>query len=294
MPPDAIHGVMVNDRLSIAAILPGLRTKWIGQPPRAMILLEEVGSTQTVAMEAMGRGAEDGTVVLAEGMTAGRGRLGRVWYAPPGVNIYCTVILRPTLPPARLPLITLMAAVSTVQAVREVTGVEATIKWPNDILVGGLKAGGILTEAVVERDSVRGVALGIGLNVNMTRETMPQDLRETATSLREASGRAPDRMPDRMIDRTVLLRRLLETLENWSDRLAAGDPRDILQAWAKWSETLGRQVKVITPQRIVTGRAHGVTGEGALILIRDDGTEDVVTSGDVIHLRPGEVHAARD
>lgn len=279
----------MNDRLSIAAILPGLRTVRIGRPPRAMILLEEVGSTQTVAMEAMGRGAEDGTVVLAEGMTAGRGRLGRVWYAPPGVNIYCTVILRPALPPARLPLITLMAAVATVQAVREVTGVEAMIKWPNDLLIGGLKAGGILTESAVERDSVRGVALGIGLNVNITREQMPQDLRETATSLREATGRAPDRM----IDRTVLVRRLLETVEIWSDRLAAGDPRDILQAWATWSETLGRQVKVITPQRIVTGLAQGVTGEGALILRLHNGTEEIVTAGDVVHLRPGETHAAR-
>ncbi len=276
---------MPDDRLSVEAIRPGLRTARIGQPPRAMILLEEVGSTQTVAMEAMGRGAEDGTVVLAEGMTAGRGRLGRAWYAPPGVNIYCTVILQPALPPTRLPLITLMAAVATVQAVREVTGIEATIKWPNDILIGGLKAGGILTEVALERDSVRGVALGIGLNVNMTREQMPQDLRETATSLREASGRA--------VDRAAMLRRLLETLETWSDRLAAGDARDILQAWARWSETLGRRVKVITPQRTVTGRARGVTGEGALILVRDDGSDEVMTAGDVVHLRPGEIDAAR-
>lgn len=256
-----------------------------------MVLFDEVDSTNTAALAAIGRGVEDGTVFLAEGMTAGRGRLGRVWYSPSGVNIYCTVVLRPGIPPARLPLITLMAAVATVQAIRESTGLAATIKWPNDIMVKGKKAGGILTESVIERDSVRGVALGIGLNVNMTRQAMPAVLRRTATSLRQVSGHVHDR--------TVLLRRLLQALDHWYGRLTSPAPGNvagdgILQAWRRWTETLGRRVKVMTPRRTVTGLAHSVTAEGALILRLHNGTEEIVTAGDVVHLRPGETHAARD
>ena len=243
-------------------------------------MFDEVGSTNTVAMTAIGRGAEDGAVFLAEGMTAGRGRLGRVWHSPPGVNIYCTVVLRPAMTPARLPLVTLMAAVATVQAVRETTGLDATIKWPNDILVKGKKAGGILTEAAVEQDRVQGVVLGIGLNVNMTRQATPVVLRRTATSLRQASGRVHDR--------TALLRRLLQTLDVWYGRLMRPGTHgrgEIIQAWRRRSETLGRRVRVMMPRRTVIGLAYGITEEGALVLRLDHGAEVMVTAGDVVHLR---------
>ena len=153
---------------------------------------ETLDSTNDLAKELAAQGAPEGTVVVAETQTGGRGRLGREWNSPPGVGLYVSLVLRPMLPPMELPQITLTTAVAVVRAVRRVTGVAPGIKWPNDLLLNGKKLGGILTEMETESDRIRHVVVGLGLNVN--NPAFPPELAATATSLALATGRAFSRV----------------------------------------------------------------------------------------------------
>ena len=223
-------------------------------------------STNDRARELAGEGVDD-VVVLADEQTGGRGRLDREWASPSG-GVWLSAVCRPELPPARVPVYTLAAAVATTAAVREV-GVNAEIKWPNDVLVGDdeRKLAGVLTEMKGEADRVSWVVVGVGLNANVDAGAVP----ETATTLRERVGD---------VDRAALTRTLLERF----DELRT-DPESVLPAWRERAATLGRRVRVETPGGEVVGEAVDVEFPGQLVVATDDGRRRV-SAGDCEHLRP--------
>jgi len=230
------------------------------------------------------KGAPDGTVVLANTQSRGRGRMGRNWISPPDVNLYFSIIFRPGGDPRRVGLWTLAAANAVAQAVEQTVGLPARLKWPNDLLIHHKKVAGLLLESVVQKGRIRYLVLGIGVNVNLLCETLPETLRDSVSSLRQESGH--------VIDRIRLFQRVLETLEIQYRSFQNEPPGKILNTYSARSETLGRTVRVLDQDHEWTGIAEGLTPEGALILRRDDQEEVIIRSDDVVHVRPSYV--ARD
>lgn len=229
---------------------------------------ESIDSTNRRARELAGEGAED-VVVLADAQTGGRGRLDRTWESPPG-GVWLSLLLRPDLPPAQVPVYTLAAAVATARAAQE-TGLDACIKWPNDVLVvtddTERKLAGILTEMEGEADRVSWVIVGIGVNANIDVDDLPPG----ATSLREEVG---------AIDRRAFVQRLLMMFHELRD-----DPDAILSAWREHAHTLGRRVRIETPTTSVIGEAIDVEPPGVLVVETAEGLVRV-SAGDCEHLRP--------
>ncbi|WP_227376506.1 biotin--[acetyl-CoA-carboxylase] ligase [Haladaptatus halobius] len=225
---------------------------------------ESIESTNDRARELAADGAED-VVVLADEQVGGRGRLDREWVGPSG-GVWTSLVLRPNLPPAHAPLLTLAAAVAVTRAARE-AGVPAEIKWPNDVLVGKEKLAGVLTEMEGEADRVSWVVVGIGVNVNVPGASLPED----ATSVQESAG---------SVNRRIFVQRLLEEF----DALRA-DTDEVLPAWRENAATLGQRVRVETRDGEVVGKAVDVVPPGALVVETDDG-EVRVHAGDCEHLRP--------
>jgi BirA family biotin operon repressor/biotin-[acetyl-CoA-carboxylase] ligase len=227
---------------------------------------DAVPSTNARARE-LATAGEDRVVVLANEQTGGRGRLDRGWRSPSG-GIYLSVALRPDITPMEAPLLTLAAAVATTRALRE-AGVDAGIKWPNDVLVRetGEKLVGILTEMEGQADRVSWVVVGFGVNANVD----PAHLPEGATSVRAEAGD---------VDRRAFVQRTLEEFE-----ALRGDPGAILDAWREDAITLGRRVRVETPEGEVVGRALDVETPGRLVVETTEGPVRV-HAGDCEHLRP--------
>jgi BirA family transcriptional regulator, biotin operon repressor / biotin---[acetyl-CoA-carboxylase] ligase len=262
----------VPDRLTPLELRPLLNTHDVGQ---ALHWHEEIGSTNDRARELAEEGAEHGEVVIAEAQTAGRGRRGRGWSSPPRRNLYFSVVLRPDLPPARAPELTLVASVAICEALRQ-AGVEAGIKWPNDLHASGRKIAGILTELAAEPERVSWVVLGVGVNVNARAEDFPEDVRRDATSvLLERGEPAP---------RALLAAACFTALEEWIDRHAEEGFGPVAVAWRKRSVTLGRDVVVKVEGREVVGTAEDIDESGALLVRTGAGLERILT-GDVALLR---------
>ncbi len=237
--------------------------------------LPETSSTNTVAMELARQGACDGAVVLAETQSGGRGRLGRTWISPRG-NLYLSVVLRPSVPISKAPLITLLGAVAVASAVRAYPGLDAGIKWPNDVLLSGKKVCGLLSEMSAEPDRIRHVVLGIGVNVNMDLRELPTDVRPLATTLADASGRP--------VDRTLFLRHLLAELDTWY-RAFRTQEAAVLAAWRSLNVTLGRRVAVSGSGPALEGLARDIDDEGRLLVELDTGALHRVAAGDVTVLK---------
>ena len=262
----------IPDRLTPLELRPLLNTHDIGQ---VLHHFEVISSTNDHARELAEEGADHGEVVIAESQTGGRGRRGRPWVSPPGLNAYFSVILRPDLPPARAPELTLLASVAICDALRQ-ANVPAAIKWPNDLLAQERKIAGILTELASEPESVRWAVIGIGVNVNAGRADFPPELRDVATSvLLERGAPAP---------RALFVAACLTALEDWLDWHAEEGFEPVRQAWRERSATLGRDVTVRTDGRDIVGRAEDIDELGALLVRTEQGVERVL-SGDVVHLR---------
>jgi len=262
----------IPDRLTALELRPLLNTHDIGQ---ALHCFEEIGSTNDAAKDLAEEGAAHGEVVVAESQSSGRGRRGRPWVSPPRRNLYFSVVLRPDLPPARAPELTLVASVAVCDALRQ-AGVEAGIKWPNDLLASGKKIAGILTELSAEPDRVHWVVVGVGVNVNARPEDFPEELRGEATSvLLERGQPAP---------RALFAAACLTSLEGWIDRHAEEGFGAIRDAWRARSVTLGREVSVRVEGRDVQGVAEDLDDRGALLVRTRSGLERV-DSGDVKLLR---------
>lgn len=248
----------------------GLGTEQIG---KEIYTLPQASSTNEVAFRLALKGAEEGTAVLAELQTKGKGRMGRTWESPAGLNIYLSIILRPRMVPSKTPLITLMAAVACAEAIDEVAGLLPAIKWPNDLLLEGKKLGGILTEADMELDTINFVVVGIGINVNMTRLSFPPSIKDTATSLQEALGRE--------ISRIALIQAILRHMEQWYERLRQGRGAEITRRWKELSLVKGQQIEVTSLGEVVRGTALDIDEDGALLVQTDNTTIKKVVAGDV-------------
>jgi BirA family biotin operon repressor/biotin-[acetyl-CoA-carboxylase] ligase len=233
-------------------------------------------STNRVALELGHAGELEGTAVLAEEQTAGRGRAGRSWVSERAAGIYVTLLLRPRLAPVQAPLLTMMAGLSVHAAVEAVTGLNVDLKWPNDLLIGGKKAGGILTEMHAEPSQVRFVIVGIGLNVN--QENFPGELAHIATSLRMETGKPQSRME--------LLVRLLREFEGDYNRfLREGVPGVVERFETVSSYARGKRVRVSNGSESYVGTTAGLGPEGLLQVEREDGRLMTVIAGDVAEAR---------
>ncbi len=233
-------------------------------------------STNRVAME-LGNGDEpEGTVVIAEEQTAGRGRAGRKWHSERGTGLYFTILLRPRLSPAQAPLLTMLAGISAHSAIEAQTGLTLELKWPNDLLLNGKKIGGILTEMYAEPSAVRFVIIGIGINVN--QEKFPDELSGVATSLKGESGKNTYRLE--------LLVRLLRQFESDYNRFLREGSGFVVERFQKLSSFgQGRRVRIDTGTATYTGTTAGLSPEGLLLVLRDNGAVTTVIAGDVTEVR---------
>jgi BirA family biotin operon repressor/biotin-[acetyl-CoA-carboxylase] ligase len=263
--------VDIPDFLHPAAIAAGMSTRRLG---RVMVTYPETGSTNAVASRLGEEGAAEGTVVLAESQAQGKGRLGRIWTSPPGVNLYCSVLLRPPIPPSNAPQLTFLSAVAVVRAINNCSVLAPVIKWPNDILINGAKVAGLLNEMTAETDRVSTLVLGIGVNLNMTREQFPDDLRHPASSLLLESGIR--------VDRIAFTRNLLEALDELYDCYLAGGYPEIRDEWLSYCGVIGKQVFISDTATLErAGVARGIDENGALLLELPDGTVERIYAGDV-------------
>jgi BirA family biotin operon repressor/biotin-[acetyl-CoA-carboxylase] ligase len=265
--------VRIPDILTPSLLRPELRDGAIG---RNIVHYFRTESTNDVALKLAAGGAEHGTVVVAEEQTAGRGRLGRVWFSEKSSGIYTSVILRPPLSPAAAPVLTLMAGVAVHQAVSSVTGLAVDIRWPNDLLVNGKKVCGILTEMSAEIDRLHAVVLGIGINVNHSQ--MPAELKLIATSLRLEANRS--------ISRSNLFVVLLRELERHYRLLLKDGNKAITERWAAVSSfARGKRVRVVTPAGEALATTAGLDPSGAFRIRHDDGREELLVAGEVLEVK---------
>lgn len=253
----------------------GLATEVLG---RQVVHYFDIPSTNNEAKRLAADGCPEGTIVVAEAQQAGRGRLSRGWFSPPGGGIWLSLVLRPPFPPQEAPKCTLLAAVAAVEAIRETTGVTCGIKWPNDILWQGRKVMGILTEMSAEMDAINYVVIGMGLNVSVPAEAFPEELRETAASLAMASSRT--------FSRVSLLQQLLGRLEHWYRRVQAEGFAPVLDAWRQEALTLGQPVRVLAPGHSFDGVAEDIDQDGALLVRTEEGLQRVLAGDVSLRSRP--------
>ena len=233
-------------------------------------------STNSVALTLASKGAEHGTVVVAEEQTAGRGRLGRAWHSEKSSGIYVSVILRPPLAPSAAPILTLMAGLAVQQAILCSTNLAADIRWPNDVLISGKKVCGILTEMNGELDRLHFVVLGIGINVN--HRALPDELKAIATSLRLEAGKP--------VSRVHVLIALLRELEKHYQLLLREGGQAIATGWAAASTfAAGKTVRVLTGTGEYQAVTAGLDARGALRVRRGDGREEILVAGEVVEVK---------
>jgi BirA family biotin operon repressor/biotin-[acetyl-CoA-carboxylase] ligase len=264
--------IEVPDRLTSLELAPLLATRELG---RTLHAFDSLPSTNAEAWARAQAGAGHGEIVIAEHQTHGKGRRGRSWSSPRGLDLAFSAILRPDVPPARAAEVTLLAAVALAQTLDE-AGAEAAIKWPNDVQLRGKKVGGILTELSADTERVHFLVLGMGVNLNAGPEDLPPEVAELATSLRLARGQ---RVP-----RALFTAALWTRLEAWLDRWTDEGFGPVRAAWRERASTLGQQVVVRGEGAELTGVAEDIDDSGAL-LVRCEGTLRRVLAGDVEHLR---------
>jgi BirA family transcriptional regulator, biotin operon repressor / biotin---[acetyl-CoA-carboxylase] ligase len=259
--------------LDIRKIDDGLVTKRLG---RRIHYFPRLDSTNSHARRLAEQGSRDGEMVIAECQTEGRGRLGRVWVSPPHLNLYLSFILRPRLPPVCAPQITLMAAVALSDTIASFTAATPAIKWPNDILLGGKKVAGILSESSSTSERIEFVILGIGININYPVELMPEAIRNHATSLLAVNGKTTSR--------EAFANRLIQDLDRCYGEIEESGFSAIAPRWEARFGLKGKKVKVEVSDQILIGMAAGIDRDGALIVIDERGKSHRVVAGDVIPL----------
>jgi BirA family biotin operon repressor/biotin-[acetyl-CoA-carboxylase] ligase len=237
-----------------------------------------VVSTNEVAKKLAEAGEPGGTVVLADEQTGGRGRSGRAWFSPAGGGVWASIVVRPSLEARRLAGLGIAIAVAVADALERAYGIGARVKWPNDVLAGGKKLGGVLVEAgQVAGDVVESAVVGIGLNVDIAPDGFPPDLRGTATSLATVTGRA--------VDRLEALRVVLEAFDAAYERYASGGGASARERWRELSTLLGHVVEIETTGRSTSGTVIDLSLEGALLVESADGRTVEVWHGDVVAIR---------
>jgi BirA family biotin operon repressor/biotin-[acetyl-CoA-carboxylase] ligase len=258
---------MTNDKISAAIIQQGLRTRVLG---RRVVYYERIGSTNDAARQLADAGEPDGTLVIADEQSAGRGRLGRAWIAPARSSLLMSLVLRLDLTPAQVSRVTMAVALGACDAIRAETGLPAQIKWPNDLLVRGKKCAGILAESGIVGEKLEYVIVGIGVNVNFAVASVA-DIPPDATSIANELGRS--------FPRAQLAQAILRAIESHYSRLRAG--KNSRDEYKHRLATLDQFVQAQTAQQIVEGIAVDVDENGALVLQRADGSIVQLLAGDV-------------
>lgn len=249
-------------------ITPGLNTKIVG---KKNFYFKTLPSTNIIAKQKIKENIPEGTVIVADVQTSGKGRKNRTWYSPEG-GLWFSVVLYPHIPPQNGMLITMASSVSVAQAIKEITGVNPMVKWPNDLLLNGKKICGILTELDAEMDRINYAVVGIGINVN---NPLSEELQEKATSLSQEIGS--------LVSRVKLLRSILKYLDTNYDKLISREYDSIRELWFSHTNIIGRKIQVQDEKTVVEGVVTDVDDSGCLILDTEDGRVRVV-SGDVTYL----------
>lgn len=263
------HMVSSPDLLSKYELESRMATAWLG---KEIVYKETTGSTNADVRRMAEDGAENGLLVVADAQTSGKGRRGRQWESEKGTNLYFSMLLKPDIAPDKASMITLVAAYSVAKVIEKNTGLDAKIKWPNDIVVGKKKVCGILTEMNMERDYIHHIVVGIGINVN--EEEFPDEIRDMATSLKKEVGRIVSRA-------NLLCDILLQFEKDYSAFLAAEDLKPFIDDYNKMLVNKGALVKVLDPKGEFSGIAGGINEEGMLIVFKENGQIEKVYAGEV-------------
>ena len=249
----------------------GLNTNILG---REVLCYAETTSTNDIAIELAGKDAKEGTLVIADSQTKGRGRLDRKWVASAGTSILASLILRPAIELSQVNRIVLITTISIIHAIRNVANLHALIKWPNDIVINNKKVVGILAESKTEKNSLSFVVVGFGINVNIPKGNFPEEIADIATSLSIESGRE--------VSRVYLLQEVLKQIESRYLRL---NDNGFLDEWKSLSATIGNQIQIEYPDSTRTGLATDIDENGALIVQLDTGEMKHIMNDDIVKIR---------
>jgi BirA family biotin operon repressor/biotin-[acetyl-CoA-carboxylase] ligase len=255
------------DRLLAAEIENGLCCKQLAS---RLICLPEIDSTNARMRHLAEEDAAEGTVVIADRQSAGRGRLGRRWESPSAVNLYCSILLRPKIPVQQAPQLTFLSAVAVAETLNQLYQLPAKVKWPNDVLVGGKKIAGLLNEMNAETEQIHFVILGIGVNLNMTAEQFPEELNYPATSVLLEQGQP--------IDRSVFVREFLQRLDDYYVEFLEYGFVPIRRRWEGLCDMMNTRVQI---DQGVQGTVVGLDTDGALRLQLENGSVERIMAGDV-------------
>jgi len=258
------------ERLSLHDLLPKMKTKKFG---RLLHMMDVVPSTQDELRRLAEQGAAEGTLVIAEQQTKGRGRMGRSWVSPAGKGIWMSLLLRPPVPLPLTPQLTLLAAVALSRAISREVQVEIGIKWPNDLLVNGKKISGILLESAAEDERLRYIVVGMGISVNLDAEDYPDDLLVKAISLKMASGNK--------ISRSNLIASILDEFERLYELYLEQGFAPIRSLWEAHTVTLNNETTLYTPQGTLQGIPRGLDEMGGLRVELADGSYRTIYSAEI-------------
>jgi len=251
-----------------------LAGKFFGQK---LYYYSETGSTNDVAFSLGVGGASEGTVIIADSQNKGKGRMQRIWHSPPGTNIYTSVILRPKIRLSKASQIPITAGVAVAETLSKYCPDKVHLKWPNDVLIGGKKVCGILAQIKMSENAIDFIVLGIGINVNMSREQIPHDIKDIATSLSIETGRE--------ISRQELIISLYENLAKCYKQLVQKGFRPIKEKWLSLTLMTGQMIQVMFKNEKMEGKAAGIDDDGSLILLTNENKKVKVSAGDVTILK---------
>ena len=253
---------------------PDIILKQLGQSlfARNMVFHQSLNSTNSLAKELASTGAPEGSIVLAEEQTSGRGRMGRRWVSPGCMNLLFSLLLRPALHPDQVFVLTMILALATVEVIQKATGLRSMIKWPNDIYVERKKLAGILTEFSLREREIDYVVLGLGINVNWSPGN-EEELLNPATSILAETGLKTSR--------NGLLIEILKLFENYYRKVLEGETEEFYKKWNELSMIMGREVEIESESGKIRGKAIKIDHQGALIIEDNRGTEQKILCGDV-------------
>lgn len=257
------------DVMTVQELSSLIKTNWAGQKVH---YYDKTSSTNTCIKRLGEDGALHGTLVVADQQTAGRGRRGRAWESPSGGSIYMSILLRPDMSSAKAPMLTLVMALSIVEAIKECVGLAVQIKWPNDLVFNGKKLVGILTEMSTEIDYINYVVIGTGINVNI--QSFPEELSDKATSLRAETGH--------MVKRSKIIAAIMKQFEvHYEKFLKTMDMQGLMEKYNSFLVNYDREVRVLGAKIQYNGHALGINERGELLVRRKDGTVEAVFAGEV-------------
>lgn len=258
-----------NDAFGERSVRAALHTGWLG---KELLFFKETDSTNDELKRRAARGAGEGLMAVADVQTKGKGRRGRGWENPAGVNIAMSYLLRPSFLPDTAPMMTLVMAMAAAKGIHDTSGLDAKIKWPNDIVIDGRKLAGILTEMTAEPDYIHYVVIGTGINVN--GKDFPESIKDRATSMYMEGGR--------LYSRAEVAAAVTDSFEEYYDIFCQkGNMSELKSMYDRCCVNVGARVKVLDPKEKYEATAHGIDDYGRLLITKEDGTEDTVYAGEV-------------